>query len=293
MKNLLWIVGLLVLLHACNLGDKKADAYGNFEANDIMVSAEATGQLLDWQIDEGMLLKKGQLVGLIDTLSISLQVEKLKAQKVAVLSNLNKIQKQVDVSNEQLKALEIERSRTNKLLEEGAATQQQKDNIDAQVKVAKKQIASISAQLQIVQQEAAVLEKQMELLLLQKEKCYLKSPINARVLNAYVNKNELVTVGKPLYKLADLSEMELVVYVDASQLADLEIGGAADVYVDKSDGGLENCKGKIIWISEEAEFTPKIIQTREERVNLVYAVRLLVKNNGKLKIGMPAEVNFK
>jgi HlyD family secretion protein len=230
---------------------------------------------------------------LIDTLSISLQVEKLKAQKVAVLSNLNKIQKQVDVSNEQLKALEIERSRTNKLLEEGAATQQQKDNIDAQVKVAKKQIASISAQLQIVQQEAAVLEKQMELLLLQKEKCYLKSPLNARVLNAYVNKNELVTVGKPLYKLADLSEMELVVYVDASQLADLEIGGAADVYVDKSDGGLESCKGKIIWISEEAEFTPKIIQTREERVNLVYAVRLLVKNNGKLKIGMPAEVNFK
>ncbi|MBT3302302.1 MAG: HlyD family efflux transporter periplasmic adaptor subunit [Bacteroidetes bacterium] len=292
MRKLILIVLVTSVFISCNRNQDKADAYGNFEGNDVIISAESSGQLIEWQVNEGSVLKKNQIIGLIDTLSISLQIEQLHAKKIAVLSNQAKIQSQAAVSEEQLINLLIEQNRITKLLNDGAATKQQFDNIDGQINVVHKQIASIKTQIRIIEEEAKVLDKQMGLLLLQKEKCSIINPMKATVLNTFVKQNEMVMIGKPLYKIANLNEMHLRVYVGAKQLASVELGHEAEVLVDNTDGGLDSYTGKVSWISEQAEFTPKVIQTKEERVNLVYAVKLIVKNDGKLKIGMPAEVNF-
>ncbi|MBL6963351.1 MAG: HlyD family efflux transporter periplasmic adaptor subunit [Bacteroidetes bacterium] len=286
------LVILLIGLMSCSKKQDKSDAYGNFEGDDVIISAQASGQLLSWSVAEGMKLEKDQVVGLVDTLSVSIQIQQIYAQKRALLSNLAKIQSQAAVSEEKLKSLEVEKNRIEKLMKEGAATPQQKDNLQGEINVIQKQIASITTQVRVVIEESKVLNKQIDLLLIQKDKCKITNPLNGTVLTTFVNKNEMVMTGKPLYKIANLNEMQLRVYVAADQLASIEIGQDVRVFVDNSQKGLDEYIGKVSWISEQAEFTPKIIQTREERVNQVYAIKLLVKNDGKLKIGMPAEVVF-
>ncbi|MBC8342408.1 MAG: HlyD family efflux transporter periplasmic adaptor subunit [Bacteroidetes bacterium] len=286
------LVILLIGLMSCSKKQDKSDAYGNFEGDDVIISAQASGQLLSWSVAEGMKLEKDQVVGLVDTLSVSIQIQQIYAQKRALLSNLAKIQSQAAVSEEKLKSLEVEKNRIEKLMKEGAATPQQKDNLQGEINVIQKQIASITTQVRVVIEESKVLNKQIDLLLIQKDKCKITNPLNGTVLTTFVNKNEMVMTGKPLYKIANLNEMQLRVYVAANQLASIEIGQDVRVFVDNSQKGLDEYIGKVSWISEQAEFTPKIIQTREERVNQVYAIKLLVKNDGKLKIGMPAEVVF-
>ena len=289
-----YIVLLLIAagFSSCNTKQDKSDAYGNFEANEVMVSAQSTGQLVQLTVKEGELLKKNQQVGLVDTMSVSLQIEQLNAKKAAVLSNLSTIASQAAVSDEQMKSLDTEKKRLEKLLSDGAATSQQMDEIDGKVSVLKKQVESVKTQMQVVRKEADALDKQVDLLKLQLEKCRIINPIDGTVLTQFSEQDEVVAMGKPIYKIASLGEMILRVYVDAEQLSGIEIGQEARVLVDNSTGEMDVYRGVVSWISEQAEFTPKIIQTREERVSLVYAIKLTVKNDGKLKIGMPAEVLF-
>ena len=191
-----------------------------------------------------------------------------------------------------MKNLEREKSRLEKLFLQGAATEQQYEDMQGKVDVAAKQYKSIKIQYLSVDAEIKVLESQLNLIENQLGKCRIINPVKGIVLEKYTNNHELVTTGMSLYKVANLDEMELLVYVSGSQLSELKIGDSAKVYVDKNRNDLIEFHGVISWISSEVEFTPKIIQTREERVNMVYGVKLVVKNDGTIKIGMPGEVRF-
>lgn len=285
------IIGLLLfgnLIVACK-NNEKADGYGNFEATEITVSAENSGKLMQFNVEEGQMLKKGDYVGFIDTIPLSLKRDQLLASKAIVYSKSGSVLSQKNVLNAQLKTATISKNRIENLIRENAGTQKQLDDINGEINVIQKQIKSVESQNSPVINELESIEiqlKQVEDLLL---KSKVVNPVNGTVLTKYTEVNELVSFGKPLYKIADLSTMELRVYVSETQLSNIKIGQEVTVKIDAADA-MKNFKGIITWVSSEAEFTPKIIQTKEERVNLVYAVKIDVKNDGSLKIGMPAEM---
>lgn len=287
------IISAIILVTASCGNDKdRADAYGNFESDEIIISAQSTGDLMMFDIIEGKHLQEGELVGMIDTTSLFLQKNQIHASKKVLDAKNENIRSQLDVQTEQLKNLEREKSRLEKLFLKGAATEQQYEDMQGKVDVAVKQLESIKIQYQSVDAEKKVFDSQLNLIENQLSKCRIINPVNGIVLERYVNNYELVTTGRSLYKVANLDKMELLVYVSGSQLSGLKIGDSAKVYVDKNRNTLIEFPGVISWISSEVEFTPKIIQTREERVNMVYGVRLVVKNDGTIKIGMPGEVRF-
>ncbi|HEY9222188.1 MAG TPA: HlyD family efflux transporter periplasmic adaptor subunit [Lutibacter sp.] len=285
------IIGLLLfgnLFIACK-NNEKADGYGNFEATEITVSAENSGKLMQFTVEEGQMLKKGDYVGFIDTIPLSLKRDQLLASKSIVYSKSGSVLSQKNVLNAQLKTATISKNRIENLIRENAGTQKQLDDINGEINVIQKQIKSVESQNSPVINELESLDvqlKQVEDLLL---KSKVVNPVNGTVLTKYAEVNELVSFGKPLYKIADLSTMELRVYVSETQLSNIKIGQEVTVKIDAGDA-MKNFKGIVTWVSSEAEFTPKIIQTKEERVNLVYAVKIDVKNDGSLKIGMPAEM---
>jgi HlyD family secretion protein len=285
------IIGLLIfgsLFVACK-NNEKADGYGNFEATEITVSAENSGKLMQFNVEEGQILKKEAYVGFIDTIPLSLKRDQLLASKAIVYSKSGSVLSQKNVLNAQLKTATINKNRIENLIRENAGTQKQLDDINGEINVIQKQIKSVESQNSPVIDELESLDvqlKQVEDLL---QKSNIVNPVNGTVLTKYAEVNELTSFGKPLYKIADLSTMELRVYVSETQLSNIKIGQEVTVKIDAGDA-MKNFKGNIIWISNEAEFTPKIIQTKEERINLVYAVKLSVKNDGSLKIGMPAEM---
>ena len=293
-KNLASVIitGILLFAFACGNNKEKADAYGNFESDEIIVSAQNTGNLVVFDVEEGMQLKEGELVGIIDTTSLVLQKEQISAQKKVLAARYENIRSQLEVQAEQLKNLEREKSRLEKLFQQGAATEQQYEDVKGKTDVALTQLQSIKTQFKSVDAEGEVLESQLNLIQNQISKCKIINPVKGIVLEKYINNHELVVVGKSLYKIANLENMELLVYVSGSQLSGLKIGDSVAVYIDKSRNDLMEFPAVISWISSEVEFTPKIIQTREERVNMVYGVKLLVKNDGTIKIGMPGEVRF-
>jgi HlyD family secretion protein len=285
------IIGLLIfgnLLVACK-NNEKADGYGNFEATEITVSAENSGKLMQFNVEEGQLLKKGDYVGFIDTIPLSLKRDQLLTSKSIVYSKSGSVLSQKNVLNAQLKTATINKNRIENLIRENAGTQKQLDDINGEINVIQKQIKSIESQNSPVINEIESIDVQLRQVedLLQKSK--IVNPVNGTVLSKYAEVNELTSFGKPLYKIADLSTMELRVYVSETQLSNIKIGQEVTVKIDAGDT-MNNFKGNITWIASEAEFTPKIIQTKEERVNLVYAVKVAVKNDGSLKIGMPAEM---
>ncbi|MFZ2282779.1 MAG: HlyD family efflux transporter periplasmic adaptor subunit [Lutibacter sp.] len=285
------IIGLLLfgnLIVACK-NNEKADGYGNFEATEITVSAENSGKLMQFNVEEGQMLKKGDYVGFIDTIPLSLKRDQLLASKTIIYSKSGSVLSQKNVLNAQLKTATISKNRIENLIRENAGTQKQLDDINGEINVIQKQIKSVESQNSPVINELESIEiqlKQVEDLLL---KSKVVNPVNGTVLTKYTEVNELVSFGKPLYKIADLSTMELRVYLSETQLSNIKIGQEVTVKIDAADA-MKNFKGIITWVSSEAEFTPKIIQTKEERVNLVYAVKIDVKNDGSLKIGMPAEM---
>jgi HlyD family secretion protein len=293
-KNLVPVVfsGMLMVTLSCGNNKDKADAYGNFESDEVIISAQNTGDLIMFDIEEGMQLKKGQLVGIIDTTSLVLQKKQILAQKRVLTAKNENIRSQLEVQAEQLKNLEREKSRLENLFRQEAATEQQYEDMKGNVDVAHKQLESVKTQFRSVDAEGKVLESQLNLIQNQLDNCMIINPLDGVVLEKYANNYELVTVGKSLYKIANLKDMELLVYVSGSQLAGLKIGDSVKVFVDNSSNGLMEFPAVISWVSSEAEFTPKIIQTREERVNMVYGVKLIVKNDGTIKIGMPGEVKF-
>jgi HlyD family secretion protein len=287
------ILAISLWLTSCGKSDHEADAYGNFEADEIIVSAQSQGILAFLDIKEGDVVGSDKLVGKIDTTIPVIKKEQLMAQGSVIAARLQNLEAQLKVQKEQRNNLVREVSRLEKLLSEGAATQQQYDDILGKLKVLDSQTEAISSQKSIIYSEKSVLSIQLDEASNMLEKCRIVSPINGTVLEKYVEAGELVSPGKALFKIANIGEMELKVYVSGAQLPSIAIGDTVDVMIDNHDETLQTLKGIVIWISSEVEFTPKIIQTREERVNMVYAVKIRVNNNGRLKIGMPGEVVFK
>ena len=291
LNNLLYI-GLIFILASCNNNVDTSDAYGNFEAEETTISAMATGEIMALSLEEGDVLKSGQVIGWIDTTSLSLQKAQLKAQQKAIAAKIPSLDAQIAVFEQQHKNLQRDVKRINKMYDEGAATQKQVDDLAGQVEVTDKQADAVKAQKLAIYSEMEALNKTIDQVEESIRKAIITNPQPGTVLTKYVEQNEMATMGKPLYKLANLDALKLKVYVSGDQLPNIKIGQEVEVLIDKSKTENRSLKGKIIWISERAEFTPKIIQTKEERVNLVYALKVLVKNDGSLKIGMPGEVRF-
>lgn len=289
--NILFIIGLFLLI-SCSETDKKSDAYGNFESREVLVSAETQGQILKLNIEEGQKLKAGEIVGAIDSSTFTNKKQQMQAQKRAKASKLDNIDAQIEVQKEKIENLKTEKQRMEGLLEDEAATDKQYDDITGKLQVAKKQLQAVKTQKQSVYRELDVIDSQIQEINENIEKCKIKNPTNGTVLEMYHEEGEFAMPGRTIYKLADLSKMDLRVYVSGAQLPNVKIGQEVDVFIDKNEKENQRLKGKVSWVSSKAEFTPKIIQTKEERVNLVYAVKVRVKNDGQLKIGMPGEVKF-
>ena len=292
MKNYKLLLGLMIASSVISCkNNEKADGYGNFEATEITVSAENHGKLIQFIVEEGQNIKSNQIVGYIDTIPLNLKKEQLLVSKNVVSSKSKGVLSQINVLNAQLKTAKISKNRIENLLKENAATKQQLDDIDGKIDVLNNQIRSIEIQNAPVVNELKNIDVQIQQIDDQLEKSIIENPINGTVLAKYAEPNEITSFGKPLYKIADLTTMQLRVYISEKQLSSIKIGQEVTVKID-DENGLKNYSGTIFWIASEAEFTPKIIQTKEERVNLVYAVKIDVKNDGSLKIGMPAEMWF-
>lgn len=280
---------LAMSVFSCSNSNGKADGYGNFEATEITVSAENNGKLLQFQVEEGNLLKKEQFVGYIDTIPLSLKKDQLMVSKDVIASKSKGVLSQISVLQAKLKTANTNKTRIENLIKDHAGTQKQLDDINGEIDVIKNQITSIEIQNAPVVNELKNIDVQLQQLDDQIQKSKITNPIEGTVLTKYAEPNEVTAFGKPLYKIADLSTMELRVYVSETQLANIKIGQKVTVKID-AEKTMKSYDGTISWIASEAEFTPKIIQTKEERVALVYAVKVTVKNDDSLKIGMPAEM---
>lgn len=292
MKHYKYILGLSLLvatLFSCGNGDDKADGYGNFEATETTISAENNGKLMQFTINEGDQLSAQQFVGYIDTIPLALKREQLQVSKAVVSSKSKGVLSQISVLNAKLKTAKTNRARVENLIKDNAGTQKQLDDVQGEINVIKNQIRSVEIQNAPVVNELKSLDVQIKQIDDQIQKSKIINPINGTVLTKYAEPNEITAFGKPLYKIANLNTMQLRTYISETQLANIKIGQEVTVKIDDADT-MKSYKGNISWIASEAEFTPKIIQTKEERVALVYAVKVDVKNDGSLKIGMPAEL---
>lgn len=295
MKNILRISILLTLVimisQACANDKDLSDAYGSFEAVDVMVAAESAGKLLSFTLEEGEKIEAGKAVGIIDTMQLYLKKQQLYAGIRTINTKYGTLEAQKSAYNVQLENLERELERVESLLEDGAATGKQKDDIQGNKKVINAQLAALETQKSTIAAERAGMNTQIDQLNDQISRGIIKNPITGVVLQKYKEAGEIVGPGQNLYKIANLNELILRVYVSGKQLSSVKIGEQLTVRIDGPEG-IEELQGKVSWVSSEAEFTPKIIQTREERINLVYAVKVIVKNDGRLKIGMPGEIKF-
>ena len=296
--NLLFIGLAIVLLSACSGSDGDYDASGSFEATEIIVSAEASGKIERLTLMEGQLLEKGEQVGLIDTTQLYLQKMNLLTNVKGVRAQQPNIVAQTASIKEQISTLQREKQRTTNLIKANAATQKQLDDINSQIEVLEKQLAASESTLQKSSQnitaQSSALDIQIEQLEDRLQKSIIKSPIRGTVLNKYAEEGELAGMGTPLFKVANIDNMTLRVYVTNDQLKDVKLNDRVQVYVDQGDesGSKKAYEGVVTWISDKSEFTPKTIQTKNERANLVYAMKVTVRNDGYLKIGMYGEIQF-
>ena len=272
------------------------DASGSFEAEEVIISSEATGTIKQFDIEEGQTLEKGQFVGYIDSIQVFLKKKQLQAQIQALLGKKPDIQTQLSSLQEQLKAAKKEQQRIANLVQAGAATTKQLDDINAQVAVLEKQIQAQKSTLALSSSgytnETKPLYAQIEQLNDQLSKCKIINPMEGTVLTKYAEENEMAMQGKPLYKIADLSNILLRAYITGNQLPQIKLNQQVKVLTDNDKGGFNETDGTIEWISDKAEFTPKTIQTKEERANMVYAIKVKVPNDGSLKIGMYGEIKL-
>lgn len=292
MRKIYLTLIIVTALIACDSNNDRADAYGNFEATEVMVSAMAQGEIFALELEEGDKVGLNDIVGLIDTTDLFLKERQLVKSIQAVKTRLITIQAQIEVQLQQKQNLEINKERIDKLYKDGAATKKQVDDINGAIDLVVVQTSATRSQKQQVEAEIQAMQVQIEQVKEARSKCRIKNPVNGTVLVKYAEQGEVAAPGKPLYKIADLSTMKLKVYVSGDQLPLIKIGQEVEVQIDKTKKENTSLTGTISWISSTAEFTPKTIQTKDERVNLVYAVKILVPNNGAIKIGMPGEVNF-
>jgi|YNPNPStandDraft_1061719.scaffolds.fasta_scaffold10214_6 HlyD family secretion protein len=295
-KNVLrlTLIALLAgeLLSSCKSKRPETDAFGNFESVEVLVSSEIQGKIIDFSVQEGQLINKDAIVGYLDSLSLYYKKQQLVAQVQAAEARLFQVADQISVQEEQMDVLDSEIRRLESLVEEDAAPAKQLDDLKNQKRVLRRQIKATQRQKGTISSEIRSLLYQVAQVQDQLQKCAIKNPIDGTVLEKYAEVGELAIPGKPLYKIADLSVLKLKAYVSGKQLSEIKLGQKVKVYVDAQKEKERSYNGTISWIASEAEFTPKIIQTKEERVNLVYAIKIDVKNDGYLKIGMPAEVVF-
>ena len=280
---------ILISLISCSKNNEKADGYGNFEATEVTISAEANGKIDYLKLEEGDILEPNMQVGLVDTTQLYFNKQQLIASKSTVLSKSRNVLSQINVLKEQLKTTLTEQKRIQNMFAENAATKRQVDEVIGKVNVLQEQIKSVGTQNAPIANEAQSIDIQIKKINDQIQKSKIINPIKGTVLAKYAEPNEVTAFGKPLYKIADISEMTLRVYVSETQLAQIKVGQTVTVKID-AEKEMKSYPGTISWIASTAEFTPKIIQTKEERANLVYAVKVKVKNEGSLKIGMPAEM---
>jgi len=290
--TILYTAIFTIILSSCNSNSELADGYGNFEAIETTISAESNGKLLKFNIKEGQTLKKNTIIGYIDTIQLALKKEQLITSKNVISSKSKGVLSQIRVLKSQLKTAQISKKRTENLIAANAGTQKQLDDINGKIDVINNQIISVETQNAPIVNELKSIDVQVKQIEDQIQKSIINNPVNGTVLVKYAEPNEITSFGRPLYKIADLSTMQLRVYVSEAQLASIKIGQEVTVQIDMGED-IKSYNGIIIWVAAEAEFTPKIIQTKEERVNLVYAVKIDVKNDGSLKIGMPAEMWLK
>ncbi len=281
-----------VALSSCNGNGNTSDAYGNFEATEMIVSASGNGQIMEFKVEEGQQLKAGEIVGYIDTTQLYLKKLQLIAGRKSIASKTGNIVAQIDVLKQQKEAGLREKARFEKLVDQQAATQKQLDDLNAQLDVVDAQIKAIQTQNATVMSEIESIDSQREQLEDQIQKSIIKNYVDGTVLVKYTEQFELTAMGRPLYKIANLDTMTLRVYVSGTQLPEVKIGEEVKILIDNTESSMDTLGGTVSWIASEAEFTPKTIQTREERVNLVYAVKVKVKNDGRLKIGMPGEIEL-
>lgn len=290
-------IGVVLLAFTACQPEHSFDATGAFEADEIVISAEVGGVLRRFTLQEGQLLQAGQPIGYIDTTQLFLRKKQLQTQVAALLGKKPDIPVQLAAFTEQLSHLNREKQRVENLLKADAATPKQLDDLNAQIALIHRQMEAQRSALEITSQglskEVLPLLVQIEQLDDQLRRSYLLSPIAGTVLVSYAAAHEMTTPGKALYKIADLSELTVRAYVSANQLPALRLGQAVEILTDNGSGGFDQTSGKLFWISDKAEFTPKTIQTKEERANLVYAIQVRVPNpEGRYKIGMYAELNF-
>lgn len=295
-RILLFLVVVSVAV-SCGPSANDADATGNFEAEEVVVSAEANGKLLKLALDEGTELKAGQVVGYVDTTQLYLRKKQLLYSVQAIMARQPDASSQLATIEKQLETAKFEKKRVESLLKDDAATRKQLDDLDAQVELLQKQYTSLKTSLQITSRslvsETLPLKAQLEQTEDQIKKSVIASPMDGLVLAKYAEENEMTATGKPIFKMANLQSLILRAYVAGNQLTSFKLGQPLQVRVDDNQGGYKTYEGMVAWVSDRAEFTPKTIQTKEERANLVYAIKVTVKNDGFLKIGMYGEVVLK
>jgi len=289
---LLFLVLGSVLLTGCQKEDA-SDAYGQFEATETTISAEASGRLLQFSVNEGDILEEYCHVGIVDTVMTDLKRNELREQIAAIRSRIESIDAQVEVQREELELANTNLKRIKRLYEDSAATDQQWDDAQARVHIIKKRINALQTDKKQVLTEIRSTQARIRQLDKQIEDAIIINPVNGTVLASFAEPHEMVQAGQPLYRIANLDTLTLRVYVSGAQLPKVKIGQQVEVLIDKTKTENQSMQGKVNWIASEAEFTPQMIQTKEERISQVYAVEVDVPNpDGKLKIGMPGEVQF-
>lgn len=286
----------IILLSSCFDKENDFDASGTFESTEVIVSSEANGRILKFDVAEGKELKEGQIVGNIDSIQLYLRKKQLLANIKAVRSNLPETGKQLAGIEQQILTQKKEKQRIETLLKSNAANQKQLDDINAQILYLEKQydaqLSTLSNTSKRIYEEISALELQVEQLNDQLSKCRIPNPIKGTVIVSYAQVGELAVQSKALYKVADLENMILRAYITAEQFSKIKIGQKVNVFIDYGEDEYKQYTGEISWCSSKAEFTPKTIQTKSERANLVYAIKVSVKNDGLIKIGMYGELSF-
>ena len=292
MKRIVYIAAV-VLAASCGT-EAEFDAQGTFEATEVVVSSETTGRILNFEVEEGMAVEANQMVGAIDSVQLHLQRKQLVAQQSALLGSRPDVKKQVAALREQIAKQNEELRRVENMLKDGAATKKQKDDIEAQIKILERQLdaklSTLDKNTSTINNNSAALEAQIAALDDRISKCRIISPVGGTVLVKYAEAGELASVGKPLMKIADLDKIYLRAYFTSDQLAKVNLGDEVKVVADFGGEERYDYTGRVAWISSESEFTPKTIQTKDSRANLVYAVKIAVENDGRLKIGLAGEV---
>lgn len=294
--NTIWTIGLAMVLASCGDKEQKNDATGVFEATETTIAAEQSGTLMAFGVCEGDEIAAGKEVGLIDTTQIWLKIKQMGATKQVYQSQKPDMEVQIAVTRQQLDKAKQEQKRYKELVSDGAAPSKMLDDATSQVELLEKQlkaqVSTLNTQLSTLNSQLSTTDVQVSQLMDQLRKCHVIAPVKGTVLEKYVEKGEFVAIGKPLFKMADTKSMFIRAYVTSAQLKNIRVGQKAKVFADYGNGQKKEYEGVVSWISSRSEFTPKTILTDDERADQVYALKVAVKNDGYIKIGMYGEVQF-